>query len=244
MIFRILFSVGIALGLVACGGSSSSGDKSAGVAGVQATETREAVLIPTIYRLFIINKDKQSCNWKPKKSFYNRDGRVLQTVCAEDYDRCRLEGSCDVIENSKLTPIGFLKQVGSNDYWRTYDRRRCPYGSGYGNTCLDPFRSVAADLNYWKLGDVIYISIVDGVELPDGSVHDGFFTVRDTGGAINGPHRFDFYVGKSSQKIIVNIFSKMKLNDRQTQVLFRRASADETARVLSQRRYPEIPQSR
>lgn len=228
--------------LSACSGASSGDDRPV-PGGVQATDTREAVLIPTIYRLYVIYKDRQSCNFRMKKSFYTPEGKRLQTVCPEEYDRCRLEGSCDVIENGKVTPIGFVRQVGSQDHWRIYDRRRCPYGSGAQNTCLDPFRSVAADMNFWKIGDVIHVPIVEGIELPDGTIHDGFFIVRDTGSAINGPHRFDFYVGRTSQKIVVNIFSKLKLNDKQTQVMFRKATPSETSVVLAQRRFPEVPRS-
>lgn len=228
--------------LAACSGASSDRDGTLS-GGIQATDTREAVLIPTIYRLYVVYKDRQTCSSRAKRFFYSTEGKRLQSVCLEDYNRCRLEGSCDVIESGRVTPIGFVRQSGSQDQWRIYDRRRCPYGSGAQETCLDPFRSVAADLNFWKIGDVIHIPMVEGIELPDGTIHDGFFVVRDTGGAINGPHRFDFYVGRTSQKTVVNIFSKLKLNDRQTQVTFRRATPSETSVVLAQRRFPEVPRS-
>ena len=59
--------------------------------------------------------------------------------------------------------------------------------------CLDPYYSVAADLDIYKLGTVVYVPSFVGVLLPSGVNHDGYFVVRDSGSSIKGYGRFDFF---------------------------------------------------
>jgi LAS superfamily LD-carboxypeptidase LdcB len=91
-------------------------------------------------------------------------------------------------------------------------------GVGYGMSRgipYTPFRTLAADigtLEYakvaptWKgkgglvpVGTRVYIKEYDGLALPDGSTHDGWFTVNDTGGAIFGAH-FDVFTGTRAMR--------------------------------------------
>ena len=91
---------------------------------------------------------------------------------------------------------------------------RC--GIGYGSLRgipLVPFRTLAADIGHvkytkaepkWKgkggvvpPGTHVYIRQYDGLQLPDGTKHDGWFVVNDTGGGIYGAH-FDVFVGTRS----------------------------------------------
>lgn len=91
-------------------------------------------------------------------------------------------------------------------------------GVGYGvqrGVPYTPFRTLAADLGLkanseprWKgrgglvpAHTEVYIKACDGLVLPDGRggsfVHDGWFTVNDTGGAIYGAH-FDVFTGSAA----------------------------------------------
>jgi hypothetical protein len=87
-------------------------------------------------------------------------------------------------------------------------------GVGYGmlrGIPLVPFRTLAADLGLkarsepaWKgkgglvpAGTRVYVKEYDGLRLPDGTTHDGWFVVNDTGGAIFGAH-FDVFTGTRS----------------------------------------------
>jgi murein DD-endopeptidase MepM/ murein hydrolase activator NlpD len=91
-------------------------------------------------------------------------------------------------------------------------------GVGYGmqrGVAYTPFRTLAADLGLkanseprWKghgglvpAHTPVYIKEYDGLTLPDGRggsfVHDGWFTVNDTGGAIFGAH-FDVFTGSAA----------------------------------------------
>ena len=89
-------------------------------------------------------------------------------------------------------------------------------GAGYGmarGVPYTPFRTLAADIGHvkyshvepkWKgqggvvpPGTQVYIKEYDGLHLPDGSTHDGWFIVNDTGGAIFGAH-FDVFTGSDA----------------------------------------------
>lgn len=90
---------------------------------------------------------------------------------------------------------------------------RSKLGAGYGihrGIPLTPFRTLAADIGHTKYASVepkwrgkgglvppgtrVYIKEYAGLKLPDGTLHDGWFIVNDTGGAIFGAH-FDVFVG-------------------------------------------------
>ena len=75
----------------------------------------------------------------------------------------------------------------------------CDTAFGASGNCLIPFISVAADPHYYQMGDIIQMPSLKGkvLHLPNGKtmIHPGFFIVQDTGGAIRGPNRFDFFTG-------------------------------------------------
>ncbi len=96
-------------------------------------------------------------------------------------------------------------------------------GAGYGvqrGIPYVPFRTLAADIGTPKYRKVdpdwkgkgglvpprtrVYIREYDGLRLPDGSTHDGWFIVNDTGGAIFGAH-FDVFVGTRALRKQVNL---------------------------------------
>lgn len=80
--------------------------------------------------------------------------------------------------------------------------------------CLLPYFSIACDpKSGWKMGDIIYMrSMADQqITLPTGRTirHPGYFICQDTGGAIKGANRFDFFVGATSNS--QNAFTPFKL---------------------------------
>lgn len=201
------------------------------------------LLIPTTYRLLIIQKDDEKCDKASMKDFMTVKGQKLATVCESTYRRCLIEGSCKIIEsNGKVIPIGYHKTEDKKNYWNLFDMEKCPYGKGIQGSCLDPYRTVAADTDYWKVGEVIFVPDFEGVKLADGTTHDGFFVVRDTGGAINGQHRFDFFVGILLRNDDENTFSQMKFNDKRSRFEYRKATSEETEIVIRNRAFPEIPE--
>lgn len=68
-----------------------------------------------------------------------------------------------------------------------------PYGRGVQGRKLVPFRSVAVDPRVIPIGEPVYLPELDGVELPDGSFHDGCVLADDQGGGIK-ERKIDFFV--------------------------------------------------
>ena len=119
-------------------------------------------------------------------------------------------------EGKKPTPTAYSGIVVENDrVVRAFTFHEVPAsrrGIGYGllrGIPLVPFRTLAADIGHTKYqvepkwkgkgglvppGTQVYIKEYDGLRLPDGTTHDGWFIVNDTGGAIFGAH-FDVFVG-------------------------------------------------
>lgn len=203
----------------------------------------EKKLVPTVYYLQLINIEKKKCLKSESKTFYTTKKAPLATVCAEDYNKCRLQGSCVIYDSKKSISVGYSSTVKSNDYWFLFDRNKCPFGLGHAGACVDPYFSIAADTKYWKSGDVIFVPEVKGLILPNKEIHSGFFTVRDTGTRIKGPHRFDFHIGYSTNNNQENPFIQLKLNDKNTRLNYRLATQSERESVLKEREYPSVIKS-
>lgn len=76
----------------------------------------------------------------------------------------------------------------------------CATTTGAAGVCLTPYIHVAADPRYHRMGDILNIPQLAGVPVPhpDGGLmpHPGYVIVADTGGAIKGENRFDFFIGE------------------------------------------------
>lgn len=120
-------------------------------------------------------------------------------ICAKFRSEVRMQGSGTMYGDKVLRYTG-----------RTESARGCPTARGARGTCLQPFISVAADRRYYRMGDIIEMPAMKGrkIDLPDGRqiVHPGYFIVEDTGGAIKGPGRFDFFTGSFNPRSPLNDF--------------------------------------
>jgi 3D (Asp-Asp-Asp) domain-containing protein len=84
-----------------------------------------------------------------------------------------------------------------------YDRRlhetnrfrivQSEYGVGQLGCPLVPYRTIAVDPHFVKLGTTISIPQLKGCRLPDGTIHDGIFVANDRG-HFRGAH-IDLFVG-------------------------------------------------
>lgn len=197
-------------------------------------------MVPTIYYKPTFSSQK-NCAASDVKNLLSTQGKKLNSLCEKDFDQCALQGSCFIQDEQgkKISYNVHSRQDGILRFVQT-DVERCPYGLGASNICLDPYFSVAADLSLYKLGDVIYVPRVDGIRLPNGEIHDGYFIVRDKGGAIKGINRFDFFTGELSPKDENNVFAQLGFGDKSNRFDFRKAKDLETRRVLQQRGYPNL----
>lgn len=93
---------------------------------------------------------------------------------------------------------------------KTRDMGTCKTAFGARGTCLTPYISIAADLSVYRLGDIIEMPAMKGkkIRLPDGGsfLHPGYFIVEDSGGAIRGKNRFDFFTGAHGMRNSKNAF--------------------------------------
>lgn len=196
-------------------------------------------LNPTIYYIKSINMKKQNCD--SKKVIHSVSGKPMLKVCAYDYKTCVIEGTCAIKKNDEVTIINFMEEKAGLYLFKVVDKKTCPFGYGVKKICLDPYFSVAADLKYHKPGDVIFVEDLKGVKLPNGEVHDGFFIVRDKGGAIKGANRFDFYTGLVTYRDDANPFTPLGFSNQRAAFSYRKATAKEAYDVRKSRNFPGLP---
>jgi Membrane-bound lytic murein transglycosylase len=198
-------------------------------------------LHPTIYYKPTIHVDLNKCPApEEQRALLSPVGVVLQTLCRPDYRNCLMQGSCFVDAGGLVKSYNYYDEKDGRYSFVEVDLKRCPFGYGVRGTCLDPFYSVAADLKIYKAGDVIFVPALVGVPVPGGEVHDGYLVIRDAGGAIIGPKRFDFFTGFYSHLDRDNTFARVGLGDADRTFDFRLASEDEAARVRASRAYPRV----
>lgn len=215
-------------------------------------------LVSSIYYVQTIDID-QECSIK--KTIFSTSGQPLFKVCKQNYNSCVIEGTCALVDDADSEPeeaatnsvgqvsddIELLNYVKSDKngtpLFEAVDTDRCPYGLGVSNICLDPFYTVAADLNFYKAGDVIFIPQLKGLSLLNGEKHSGFMIVRDRGGAIKGSTRFDFYTGFNHYTKDPNPFTDIGLSHSKNTFDFRRATPEETSAFKKIRNYPNVPES-
>ncbi len=224
-------------------------------------------LTPTVYYTQVMDMDKKCLTQEKKITFLDAKymdigPRALNSkknkpiaACQSVYKKCAIEGSCALVNSrgrnleqlaeENIEIINYQAQ-GKNTgryYFSHIDESQCPYGLGVKKICLDPFFTVAADLNFYKPGDVIYVSTLKGVKLPTGEVHDGYMIVRDRGGAIKGNQRFDFYSGFLPYRHPKNVFSELGLaNEKNKEIFFEKVTdAKLIEEVHRQRNFPLVP---
>lgn len=210
-LFSVLILLNVFL-LLGCGGgdSSSSGKNpkrySRAPKKVLSESQKAKFITPTIYHISDFSAvDNSKCSDAGEINLRKaKDNIVKVKLCNKVYRGCRMQGSCYINYNGQKTMINYHKKVSDGlTQFMLVDRSECKHGMGdssdgrqtFKTMCLDPFYSVAADTSIYPLGTVIYIQAVRGTALPDGSTHDGYFVVRDSGGNIDGQGRFDFFTG-------------------------------------------------
>lgn len=126
-------------------------------------------------------------------TYYTPSAKVICNTnkpCAKFKEIISVQGSGTLSKGTIYTSTGKTVDIGD-----------CDTSVGKGNTCLIPYVSVAADLRYNELGDIIEVPALKGKEirLSNGKTmrHPGYFVVDDKGAKshISGPNRFDIYTG-------------------------------------------------
>lgn len=161
-------------------------------------------ILPTMY--YTPLESQASCKGRYGRTTYRGtektrlltpEGRPLATVCKRFAAILLMEGSGILRDRGRgEVAVNYGGKIrGTNRY---YELGRCKYGEGIRRElCLLPYHTIAADNKVNKIDEIIYVPAAKGIRLPDGSEHDGYFIVRDTGGAFRGigAQRVDLFTG-------------------------------------------------
>ncbi len=196
---------------------------------------------PTVYYFPVYNEDRGLCDKGDVKTLHGTNGEKIINACPKTLVACGLQGSCAIIQKGVRRSFNISDRVSGQDRYFEMTNTECRYGYGVRSACLDPFYTVAADLDVYKPGDVIFIPAAVGLKLPDGTTHNGYFIVRDQGRGINGKGRFDFYSGFLSWMDSKNPFRKLNFEDMKTQVPYAKIIGAKAEQVLKSRAYPKLP---
>lgn len=248
--FTLLFSFIFFLISTGCGGGRGDNSAKGGMRPKYvplSIEDSKKLITPTVY--FVPQYGQPNAGCPQTVDMKARSGLVIVAVCKSVYDSCVLQGTCLIKSAEKFLLINVGVKINGERRFEVVDRSRCSYGRGavrdlvkvHPTMCLDPYFSVAADLKIYKLGDVIFVPSFSGVLLSDGTVHDGHFIVRDTGGSMTGHGRFDFFSGFDSPKESSNPLVFHQFVDRRTHVPYFLVSGQRAQEILIQRNFPRLP---
>jgi 3D (Asp-Asp-Asp) domain-containing protein len=198
---------------------------------VEGDFKRGGIITPTIYFNPVYGNDDQACKENSKVALRQKNGNVLAKVCPDIAKECILQGSCTIEEKNELR----LFNIETKNYFFEIDRNECKFGYGVRSTCLVPFQTVAADLDIYKPGQVIYIPDLRGMKLPNGRIHNGYLIVQDKGRGIKGAGRFDFFTGFSDWKDSSNPFVKVGLGNKDTDMVYYLVNGSSAKKVLDQK---------
>lgn len=174
-----------------------------------------ADLLPTMY--YIAEEEKANCKGKygtvtytgtEKSDIRTMDDKVIATVCTRFYKILMMEGSAVLMDRGQgKISVNYSGIIGDEKRFHIVDR--CIYGEGVlRDLCLLPYHTLATDNKVHLIGEIIYVPKAVGLTLPDGSKHEGYFIVRDTGKAFQGigAQRVDMFTGLDPD--YSNVFQK------------------------------------
>lgn len=203
-------------------------------------DSNAMMLTPTVYYKPTIKQADSKCSSNELRELFSPEGVSLATLCEADYKECLLQGSCFFNDGEKTVSYNYHSTKDEVPRFTEVDLKICPFGLGVRNICLDPYFSAAADMKYHKPGDAIYIPRLVGAVMPNGEVHDGFIVIRDSGGAILGEGRFDFFTGFLDHKQRQNTFARLGLGEPKNRFEFRKATEEEARLARERRNFPGL----
>ncbi len=122
------------------------------------------------------------------QKIYRRNDEVLAEVYEGFKKDLKIEGSGELLDG-RIVNFDIVKEK-EHRYRVTPNQ----YGDGVGNCALVPFHTVAVDPETIPLGSLVRIKETEGMQLPDGTLHDGLWRAEDIGSAIK-KDRIDLFVG-------------------------------------------------
>jgi len=182
---------------------------------------------------FYLPSETNPEGWSEYKTFYNCADKGFSTkhtlvnglpvlVCGAPRDTDKPQGCCRPVPSNGAVNVegtGVTRAGKMIEHTGDVRSSNCPsiFGdaspiSGASHKCLIPFISVACDTSIYPFGTIFEIAMLDKVEIampPLGKnkmKHPKYVVCEDTGSAIKGANRFDFYTGSYGLKSKANIF--------------------------------------
>lgn len=146
------------------------------------------------------------------KQILDMDGNLLAMVSEQFFKELRMEGTGQLLDGRLLNYKGRITLPdGSREIRYRFCGPEAPYGYGFEDIPLVPFRSLAVDTTVIPIGTRIYVPAAKGAVLPSGEIHDGMFFALDIGDAIKN-RRIDVFTsfGDQSKVFRDNGMSHMK----------------------------------
>lgn len=242
MEIRVLFALFYSLCLFSCGRGKET-SATGGNPPYQPLSLEESKLLvtPTIYYIPQFDLRTSKCDKASQKKFLNQKSEVIVQACENVYKSCLLQGTCSLITSTKSFLLNVSVKTNNEYRFAILDVGDCKFGRGVENICLDPFYTLAADNKIYPPGTVIFIPKVRGLRLPNGTTHQGYFIVRDTGQAMRGYGRFDFFTGYSPLDKRVNPFALAGLGDKSTHFNYYVLDEGDSEEFLKLRNFPKLP---
>jgi 3D (Asp-Asp-Asp) domain-containing protein len=137
--------------------------------------------------------DESSARYEGKRDtpLLDARGRLIARTHARFRRDLVMEGGGRLLDGRTVV---FHKRVKGEHRFRI---SRTKYGIGSRGCALEPYRTVAVDPFFVKLGSTVYIPQLKGAVLPDGTIHDGMFIANDRG-HFRGAH-VDVFVGAGAR---------------------------------------------
>jgi len=136
---------------------------------------------------WIVDESSTRYDGKRDTALRDRRGRVIAETHARFRKDLVMEGTGWLRDGRT---VRFDKTVSGEHRFRVTKSRNGVTATGCP---AEPYRTVAVDPRFVKLGSKIYIPQLKGTVLPDGSEHDGIF-IADDRGNFRGAH-VDVFVG-------------------------------------------------
>lgn len=210
---------------------------------------------PGTYSTIPFKLSQMSCEADEMMTVLDSTGTVRMSLCKSVYTQCLLFGSC-VIEQAD----GKKNVLSYHSYNEALERQTfiiedettpCPYGMGVGrsesgamvSTCMDPYFSVAADINEHTVGEVLYIPLLNGIKLPTGETHDGYVIIRDSGESLKDSSfdRYDIFTGFESAVDPKNVFAKRGLDNYDHPFKYKMVTGQKAEEIRKKRNFPGLP---
>ncbi len=162
------------------------------VTGFDARTAHAQEFLPGTFQLtqYWVASEAPGANERHAVRLTDRQGSTLAWACGRFASNLAMEGTGRTWDGRILN---WETRQGRRACFTEVDTGLYPYGIGVRGYALVPFRSLAVDTRYIRVGHTVEIPELIGLPLPAGGTHDGCFVAVDGGGAIRG-HHIDLFV--------------------------------------------------